>query len=592
MNRRRRVRLGATAAFLALLSSPAALAADIHIDPSRSSDCPGQGTLEAPYCGWREAGPLVGGNRYLQRRGTVSNDGVMVTAAPGLSPEDLAGPVFIGAYGEGAARPMIRVENPLPGGQEAASWRLVGPGIWAYATAGFKFPDPRVLFLDGRRAFGPAGDRADLCTRRGGQQVEWMHAAEGLLLCSPRGNPAEVFAHISGMQARSGDPWIPVYIEGRQHVVIDGLALEGGGWGSVQIRVGAADVEIRNCEVGRDSIHGIYVSAGQAGMIRRIDIHHNRIDSGVRWGAVSYEPVGGTGEGVYFNQSVQDSRIHHNEIVAWTHNGIYLNAARPGDPGVTGNRVDHNDIHCGPLSSYFDYCRPFGIDGWRAGAASGNLFFANRLHDFSVGSQVNGDHNAIAGNYCYNAVNSAVRRYPTGMCFRMQAYVFSQDNLIAFNTMANTADAAIEFLAGGNDKDIAVGHRIVGNIFYGCGRSAPPERRDVCIVVGATPEVGAQVIENNLLFNPGGRPVRILYRGKRAVDAGTWQAAAGDQLSGNRVADPMFTDPQAGDFSLAPDSPARGRVPVLAVPGLAGQPVALGAWQGGPAGEGSWQLVP
>lgn len=565
-----------------------ALAADIHIDPSRTSGCPGRGTLEAPYCSWQEAGPLRGGNRYLQRRGTVSGSGVMITAATGLSAADLAEELFIGAYGEGSERPVIRIDNPLPGGQDAKSWHLAGPGLWSYRTAGFRHPNPQVLLLDGRRAFGPARERADLCTRHGGQRVDWMHAGDELLLCSPRGNPAGLFGRISGMQVHSKESRAPIYIEGRRQVIIDGLALEGGMTGAVEIRSGSGDIEIRNCEIGRDSASGVYATAAGA-PISGLDIHHNLIDSGVRWGAAGYEPRQ-SGEGVYFNVAVNHSRIHHNEIVAWTHNGIYLNAYRPGDPGVTDNLVDHNDIHCGPQSSYFDYCRPLGIDGWGAGAASRNLVFANRLHDFTLGSQVNGDRNAVIGNVCYNALNSAARRRPSGMCFRMQAYVFSQDNLIAFNTMANTADAAVEL--GQGDGGITQGHRLIGNLFYGCGHDAVPERRDACIVVGAAPEVGPALIEDNLFFNPGGRPVRMLYRNRRAVEAQHWQAAPGDRLSGNRVADPLFVNVAAGDFSLAPESPARGPVPVLEVPGLAGQPLALGAWQGGPAGEGAWRLTP
>jgi hypothetical protein len=567
---------------LAGTSAPARCrAADIFIDPSRTEGCPGRGTPDAPYCGWREAGPLAGGNRYLQRRGTTWQGTVRVTAASGLSAESLSREVFLGAYGEGRERPVIRIENPLPEARDEARWRRAGPELWSYSTAGFRVPDPQVLLLDGRRAFGPARQRADLCTRRGRQQLEWMQAGDELLLCSPRGNPAVVFASISGMQVRRDEPTTPIHIENRRNVVIDGLALQGGRWGAVEIRTGASDVEIRNCEIGRDSASGVYAST-DGNPISGLDIHDNLIDSGVRWGAVGYEPRQ-SGEGVYFNAGVTRSRISDNEIVAWTHNGIYLNAYRPGDPGVTNNVVDHNDIHCGPMSSYFDYCRPFGIDGWRAGAASGNLFFGNRLHDFSLGAQVNGDRNFVVGNYCYNALNSAARRRPSGMCFRMQAYVFSRDNLIAFNTMANTADAAIELHAG--DGGITAGHRIVGNLFHGCGRDAAPERRDVCIVVGAAPAVGPQVIEGNLLYNPGGRPVRVLYRGQSAVHADRWQAAGGDRVAGNRVIAPLLVDPEARDFSLAPDSPARAQVPALEVPGLAGQPVALGAWQGGPRGR-------
>lgn len=575
-------------ALLLALASATAPARDIYIDPSRSTGCPGRGSLEEPYCGWQDAGPLAGGNRYLQRRGTVSRDGVRVTASPGLPASALAGEVFIGAYGDGPERPTIRVDNLLPDSGDERSWRLVGPGLWAYRVAGFRIADPQVLLLDGRRAFGPARQREDLCSRRGGQRVEWMQAGDDLLLCSLRGNPATVFGRISGMQVRRDEPWAPILIEGRQQVVIDGLAVEGGRWGAIEIRTGSRDVEIRHCEIGRDSASGIRAWSDTT-PISGLDIHDNRIDSGIRWGAAGYEPAV-SGEGVHFNAGVTQSRVHGNEIIAWSHSGVYLDAHLPGTPGVTGNRVDHNDIHCGPDSSYFDYCRPFGIDGWRSGAASGNLIFANRMHDFSVGAQVNGNDNAVIGNVCYNVLNSAARKQPSGACFRMQAYEFSEGNLIAFNTMAFTADAAIEVRAG--NGGVAAAHRVIGNLFYGCGRDARPERRDVCIVVGTEPAVGSQVIEDNLFFNPGGRPARVLYRSLRAVEIGSWQATGGDRVSGNRVGDPLFTDPRAGDFSLAPGSPARSGVPVLDLPGLAGGPVALGAWQGGPAGEGAWRLKP
>ncbi|CAG0938089.1 hypothetical protein GPROT2_00146 [Gammaproteobacteria bacterium] len=573
-------------ALLLALASATAPARDIYIDPSRSTGCPGRGSIEEPYCGWQDAGPLAGGNRYLQRRGTVSRDGVRVTASPGLPASALAGEVFIGAYGDGPERPTIRVDNLLPDSGDESSWRLVGPGLWVYRVAGFRIPDPQVLLLDGRRAFGPARQREDLCSRRGGQRVEWMQAGDDLLLCSLRGNPATVFGRISGMQVRRDEPWAPILIEGRRQVVIDGLAVEGGRWGAIEIRTGSRDIEIRHCEIGRDSASGIRAWSDTT-PISGLDIHDNLIDSGIRWGAAGYEPAV-SGEGVHFNAAVTQSRVHGNEVIAWSHNGLYLDAHLPGAPGVTGNRVDHNDFHCGPDSSYFDYCRPFGIDGWRPGAASGNLIFANRMHDFSVGAQVNGNDNAVIGNLCYNALNSAARRRPTGMCFRMQAYLLSHDNLIAFNTMAYTADAAVEL--GTGDGGITAGHRVIGNIFLSCGHDAVPERRDVCLVIGPAPAVGPAVIEDNLFFNPDGRPVRVLYRTGTALDLAAWSGMDGDRMQRNRVAQPLFASPQTGDFALLLGSPARDQVPDLEVPGLAGRPIALGAWQGGPANE-AWRLL-
>lgn len=573
-----------------LLIGSSAIAKDIFIDPSRSTACPGAGTEADPYCDWRQVRQFVGGNRYLQKSGTVYRGSLQLIGDTDASAE---APVFIGAYQSGP-RPKIRIENPLPDALNPQRWKRTHFNVWAYSTAGFRIGDPAVLLLDGRRAFGKARQELDLCTRQGAQIIEWFHAGETLSLCSPRGNPAEVYSSISGMQrARGGEPWVPVYMENQHHVVLDGLALEGGNSGAVEIRGESSDIEIRNAVIGLDSASGIRAYSMTA-PIRNLDIHDSLIDSGIRWGAVAYEPKV-SGNGAHFLAGVQDSRIYRNIFIAWSHSGIYLDAHLPDSPGVNRNRVFDNEFHCGPHSSYFDYCRPLGIDGIKAGSAQHNVIFNNRMHDFSIASQVNGNNNYIVGNTCYNVINSKARRRPTGQCFSLQPYKWSRDNLVANNTMAYTADVAIQLIPG--NGSVSSGHRVVGNIMYGCGLATKPTRRDACISVAQDGSVGPQKLINNLMYNPG-RSVRVLYRRDWSEEIGKLQSGYGDAIEANRVTDPMFRNPAAGDFSLLAGSPAFGAGIPIDVPGLivSGEAVNIGADQSSPeagtAPVAGWMLVP
>ncbi len=574
----------AIAALILAGYAPGTWAAEVHVDPSRTSGCPGRGALDDPYCDWNDVPRFERGNRYLQKRGTIYRKTIRLVPQRVEAGE---GRIVIGAYGNGS-RPVVRVENPLRGADIPANWSDAGGGVWVFSMAGFRNRHPTVLLLDGRRALGSARRAGDVCLPAGPATIEWHFESDVLRLCSPKGNPARQFATISGMQTWQREPLWPIYIEAQRGIVIDGLAVEGGAYGAIEIRGASSEIEIRNCAVGHDSASGIRVFSMEA-PIRNLDLHDNLIDSGIRWGAVGYEPRV-SGEGVHFNSGVTNSRVYRNEIVAWSHNGVYLDAHLPKAPGVTDNQVFDNEFHCGLNSSYFDYCRPMAIDGGVTGQASRNLVFRNRMHDVSLGSQMNGDGNFIIGNTCYNVANSGARRRPTGMCFRMQPYVHSRDNLIAYNTMAGTADAAVEVLPG--TGGVAAGHRIVGNIMYDCGRVADTGRAGVCLDIWDDPAVGPQAITGNLLFNPG-RATRVRYRQQSPMNASKLKARQGDTVAGNRVADPRFRHAAAADFTLESGSPAAGAGAPLMVPGLElrGPSVDIGAVQSGTEGSG-WRFLP
>jgi hypothetical protein len=301
------------------------------------------------------------------------------------------------------------------------------------------------------------------------------------------------------------------------------------------------------------------------------------IDSGIRWGVAGYEPRL-SGEGVHFVAGVQDSTIYSNQFIAWSHNGIYLDGHLPESPGVNRNIIFDNEFHCGPGSSYFDYCRPFGVDGFKASSVEDNVFFRNVMHDFSVRAQINGNNNYVVGNVCYNTINSKARKYPTGQCFSLQPYGWSRDNVVANNTMVNTADVAVQFVPG--KAGVSGGHRVINNIMYGCGRAAVSSRRNACIELAADSSVGPQLLIDNLVYNPG-QPVRVLYRLDWSEDFDKFHARGGDTVKDNRLADPKFRDPAHGDFSLLPGSPAIGAGRPVEVPGLklSGNVLDIGAVQ-------------
>lgn len=554
---------------LCLIARLPAAAADLYIDPSRHRGCPGTGSMTSPYCGWDEVREFSGGNRYLQKRGTVYRRMVTLRRLSASRSQ----PVYLGAYGTGE-NPTIRIEHELPHWDDPARWKPLPRNIWSYSTAGFVIGNPQVLFLDGRRAFGGATSQTDLCRKKGPQLVEWFHAKDSLYVCSPSGNPAQQFRSVSGMQVASGADWAAIMIKQAHGVVIDGFDLEGGWYGAIHITHGASDIEIANSRIGKDSSNGIYVLATDA-TVTSIDTHDNLFDSGIRWGAAGYMPAL-PGEGISFVSGVHDSKIRHNTFIAWPHAGVSLVSNTPNAAGTLGNIVQDNEFHCGPDSSYFDYCRPFAVDGQKIGSTSNNVFFRNILHDFSVRSQINGDHNSVIGNICYNAVNSSATQHATGQCFSLQPYAVSRDNLIANNTVYNTADTGLEFISG--NAGISSGHQVLNNIFYNCAPMALNGRRGVCIYLEDHASVGPQAIRNNLLFNDRTAAL-VSYRkahSKRVVDL---PELASDELDGNFSADPKLRNPAGGDFSPNPDSPvlARGLHPESKEARYSAEGVDLGA---------------
>jgi len=496
----------AVAVLICAVAVSATAGAAVYIDPT--APCPGAGTAAAPYCAWSSVTTWQGGEQYLQRRGTEYVGQVRVITR--TAPDEL---LTIGAYGEGA-RPVIDLRSEVAGAETAANWQDMGGGVWRLPVAHYQALS--VLRLDGVRSVGPAASAAAVCTTPGSVQLQWHASTTEIRVCAPA-NPAGLYASIAGnhlMVAKS--PWTPLALFSQRNVLIEGMDIRGG-TGGLEIRDASSDVTIRGNTLGLYAPSGLRLySAGEP--VTRVLIENNLIDSGIRWGDVQQYQWAVSGEGIHFNHRVTQSVIRNNEVVAWLHNGIYLDGHNAGSQ-VTDNLIEANDIHCGPQSSYFDYCRPLGIDG-NAGGATRNIVTRNVWHDFTVAPQLNGTDNLIVGNVCRGAYEGAPTSQSSAQCVALQGYVQSSRNVFLQNHFSGTHGYAIRIISGTAGEP---GHRFIGNVIE-CSQ---------CLDIRPDASTGAMIWQGNSFRQVPGQRQTFLYRSTTAVGFRDISVPAADWWRGN-----------------------------------------------------------
>jgi len=120
-----------------------------------------------------------------------------------------------------------------------------------------------------------------------------------------------------------------------------------------------------------------------------------------------------------------------------------------------------------------------------------------------------------------------------------------KDNLIANNILVDSSDSQIYWAAIGDD---AQGNRFVRNIVYYTQPAAK------LIRIGKLPGQAFAEHDYNVYWHKGEELVIDLPEVDPSKSFEQWQKLGCDQHS--VVADPLFTDPDSGDFSLQPNSPA------------------------------------
>jgi hypothetical protein len=255
-----------------------------------------------------------------------------------------------------------------------------------------------------------------------------------------------------------------------------------------------------------------------------------------------------------------------------TNNRIHdLGAVFPAAVGIwvgqsPGNTIAHNEIH----DTYYS-----GIScGWTWGfgptAARNNVIEYNLI--YNIGRGLLSDMGAIyllgvqPGTVVRNNVVHDVARFPEpdgygGWGVYLDAT--TSGVMVANNLIYRTQDGALHQNSGENNT-------IVNNIFA-LGEEAQIFRSHAAARLGFTFEhnivywrqgdllrmrlgEGGVMFDSNLYYNAGGGPVTFGAARLGTVSWQQWQARGQDKNS--LIADPGFADPEHGDFSLRPDSPA------------------------------------
>lgn len=280
-----------------------------------------------------------------------------------------------------------------------------------------------------------------------------------------------------------------------------------GFWGLDPAALGWGALGDRELLPGRDPARGMYTTVADCHIHDGGKVYHSAV-------------------GIWVGNSGHNALLH-NEI-----HDLYYSAISVGwnwhfAPTYTvGNRIEYNHIYnigCGMLS---DMGAIYAL-----GLQPGGVMRGNHIHDVSC--------YGYGGCGIYPDQGSSFWLIEENVVHHTQTSPFSmhygRDMLLRNNVFALSET---EGIARGRQESV---------------RAITAERNIVYLqhgeMVGQGWSNGTARFRNNLYWREGGLP--LWFNGQPMVD---WQAAG--QEAGSVIADPLFVDPDGGDFTLRGDSPA------------------------------------
>jgi len=369
---------------------------------------------------------------------------------------------------------------------------------------------------------------------REGTPVEHLHF-EGLTFSHTEWEPPVGWA--SSLQAAIDVPGA-VFFDYARHCSLRDCTIAQVGTYGVEVRMGCSDIDIshnRMSDLGAGGVkigHFYDVEPGERGRrrkaslpkgphSRRITVADNEIARGGKLFAGSV--------GVFVGEN-PDNNVVYNHIHDLTWTGISVGSLQTFEPSqATGNVVEHNHVHHlgnGVLSD---------IGGIYTNSISpGTRIRFNVVHDVV--------HRDYGGWGIYADQGSADIRVEKNLVYRCSSGPLfvsaTRDITVRGNIFAFGAQYQI-FRAGYASSHFQ--YAFQGNlVYYKAGR-----------VVGEWDTAGQKTYRfaRNLYWDASGAPLSFVGKG-----LAEWQAAGQDRDS--VVADPLFVDPEHGDFRLRPGSPA------------------------------------
>jgi hypothetical protein len=362
---------------------------------------------------------------------------------------------------------------------------------------------------------------------------------EGFTYAHTEWQPPNDYA--SSLQAGIEVPGALLFDYAERCAVTDGAIEHIGNYG-VEVGVGCSDIEIARNQITDIGAGGIRVGhffsweTDGSGQLtergrrrkaemptgphsRRITVAENEI---AHCGRFTPEAVG-----IFIGDNA-GNKIVHNHIHDLFYSGISVGSVQDFGPAEAAeNVIEYNHIHDVGQGLLSDLA---GI--YTCSSRASRIRF-NVVHDVSRRDYGGWGLYTDEGSHDLSIENNLVYRCQDGALFvHYSRDITAENNIFAFNSAAQLDRGGV----GGFELTCR------RNLFYFRDGKAVGDygnancSRDVCL------------FDDNLYWNAG-KPV--LFGNKSLAE---WQALGHDKAS--LIADPMFVDPDKGDFRLRPDSPA------------------------------------
>jgi hypothetical protein len=478
------------------------------------------------------------GDSILFERGGVWIERLEITSSGSKE-----GQISYSAYGEGE-RPIFSGVHEVPGWDNEKSWTNLGNNRWSMDIRG---RNNVRIWINDEPKLRSQSNQVDGVTKDHPWQ-KWNY----VFYLYSEGNPAKTYYKVESSNNSQFFASTPSSVD---YITLSHLNLKG--WDRITIR-GCSHWIIEYCDIGWGAGgYGLEIRRDGSTFSKNGIIRNCNIDSGFRFQLMRYRTPYSTlavQHGLNIGGGVSDWHIHDNYFRGWGHADLAL--VNHADEYPCNGIKHYNNYH---TNKDGNYGRAFGVHLPISRADPDNPceIFNNVIYEQGVQSQI-----AAPGLKVYNNIFNITRGvdndpsstaanglsfsgYPGRPAYRMKIYnnIFANSNFVGL------------FWSARPDREPIEECEVVNNIFYNNGRSE-------FWVNNEKDKVIKPVIKNNIFYTPSNRSNAIrIY--DRNLDVESFNALDGSDnhgynTSGNLWADPLFVDPENGDFRLRENSPAIG----------------------------------
>jgi hypothetical protein len=455
--------------------------------------------------------------------------------------------IIYSAYGEGN-RPIISGIHEVPGWNNESRWNDLGGNAWSIHVGG---TNNRRLWLNGIEV---ERSRENVLGEGGvSEKYPWQFWNNYLYVYSV-GNPSQYYDKIEISSSS-------IYFTLIDYITINNIDTEG--WRYIKL-TGCSHWIIEHCNWGwGNTLYAITISGSENKISEGGIIRNCVFDSGDRFPMTvnpsefmySYT----THSGVKLYAPAKNWNIHDNEFLAWGHASVSITSYK----GIFESNKIYNNYFSQEWGSYG---RAFGALGVRLedfNEDKPNEIFNNYIYEQNVRSQflmpylkvhnnifdrTNGTTRNRVGEISIDRVGQSlsIEGYGGGRPYKMKFY----NNIFAYS---RHSEAFVYWIHRPGDNS---GEKIefVNNIFYNNHRH---------ILAINSNKINDTLFKNNIFYTDKNDVIRIYDKdiSVEEFNALTHNAVINPQnwiTSGNLNIDPMFVDPENGDFRLRAGSPAIG----------------------------------